>query len=202
MKKMILMALMSMVVAVTAQAQVEEATDQLRRSMSGLFDKEAEALRPDSVTPDGEWQKVVETTLTAQEAYKAARQVLARMVPKYQQRVQLEDAQDCKIVCDMALELLGSYKVMGETEVISGIYQMTMTFAFKDGRYKVKADGVTCDYVMKYMGDTIGRERGEAFRTTNGKTKDKSRSDMQLKAGLFVKAFKTALEKQKAEDDF
>ena len=201
MKKMILMALMSLAVSAMS-AQVEEATDQLRRSMSGLFDKEAEALRPDSVTPDGEWQKVVETTLTAQEAYKAARQVLARMVPKYQQRVQLEDAQDCKIICDMALELLGSYKVMGETELISGIYQMTMTFAFKDGRFRVKADGVTCDYVMKYMGDTIGRERGEAFRTTNGKTEDKSRSDMQLKAGLFVKAFKTALEKQKADDDF
>ena len=201
MKKMILVALMSLAVSAMS-AQVEEATDQLRRSMSGLFDKEAEALRPDSVTPDGEWQKVVETTLTAQEAYKAARQVLARMVPKYQQRVQLEDAQDCKIICDMALELLGSYKVMGETGLISGIYQMTMTFAFKDGRFRVKADGVTCDYVMKYMGDTIGRERGEAFRTTNGKTKDKSRSDMQLKAGLFVKAFKTALEKQKADDDF
>ena len=57
MKKMILVALMSMVVAVTAQAQVEEATDQLRRSLSGLFDKEAEALRPDSVTPDGEWHE-------------------------------------------------------------------------------------------------------------------------------------------------
>ena len=199
---MFLMAVVALT-ALTASAQNNDAlTDELARSLGGLFDKEAEALRPDSVTPDGEWQKVIETPLKAQEAYKYARSVLARMVPKYQQRVQLEDAQDCKIICDMALELLGSYKVMGETELISGIYQMTMTFAFKDGRFRVKADGVTCDYVMKYMGDTIGRERGEAFRTTNGKTKDKSRSDMQLKAGLFVKAFKTALEKQKADDDF
>lgn len=201
MKKMILVALMSLVVAVTAQAQVEEATDQLRRSMSGLFDKEAEALRPDSVTPDGEWQKVVETTLTAQEAYKAARQVLARMVPKYQQRVQLEDAQDCKIICDVTMEMLGSYRSMGK-ELYTGVYHTTMTFAFKDGRYKVKAEGVTCDYLTKYMGDTMGSERGQAFRTTNGKTEDGLRSDMQLKAGLFVKAFKTALEKQKADDDF
>lgn len=197
---MILVALMSLAVSAMS-AQVEEATDQLRRSMSGLFDKEAEALRPDSVTPDGEWQKVVETTLTAQEAYKAARQVLARMVPKYQQRVQLEDAQDYKIICDVTMEMLGSYRSMGK-ELYTGVYHTTMTFAFKDGRYKVKAEGVTCDYLTKYMGDTMGSERAQAFRTTNGKTEDGLRSDMQLKAGLFLKAFKTALEKQKADDDF
>lgn len=197
---MIVMALMSLVV-LQMQAQVEEATDQLRRSMSGLFDKEAEALRPDSVTPDGEWQKVVETTLTAQEAYKAARSVLARIVPKYQQRVQLEDAQDCKIICDVTMEMLGSYRSMGK-ELYTGVYHTTMTFAFKDGRYKVTAEGVTCDYLTKYMGDTMSSERGQAFRTTNGKTEDGLRRDMQMKAGLFLKAFKTALEKQKAEDDF
>jgi len=201
MKKLFLMAVVALTV-LTASAQNSDAlTDELARSLGGLFDKEAEALRPDTVMPNGEWQKVVETTLTAKEAYKAARSVLARIVPKYQQRVQLEDAQDCKIICDIALELLGSYRSMGK-ELYTGIYQATMTFAFKDGRYKVKAEGVTCDYVIKYMGDTMGGERSASFRTTDGKTDGGLRRDMQMKAGLFLKAFKTELEKQKAEDDF
>ena len=202
MKRMFLMALMSMVV-LAAGAQTSKAlSDQLGRSLSGLFDKEAQALQPDTVSADGEWQKVIETPLKAQEAYKYARQVLARMVPNYQRRVQLEDEKECKIICDVALELLGSQRVGSGTELMKGLYQMTMTFMFKDGRYRIRAEGVTCTYLLTYMGETMGSERGEAFRSTNLKTRDKQRGDLQIKAGQFIKSFKKALEKQKADNDF
>lgn len=194
MKKMIVMALMSMVM-MGASAQSNSA-------LAALFDKEARALQPDTVMPDGEWQKVIETELKAQEAYKYARSVLARMVPNYQQRVQLEDEKECKIICDVALELLGSRGIGSDTELMEGMYQMTMTFVFKDGRYRIRAEGVTCTYLLKYMGSTMGSERGEAFRSTDVKARFRLRDDLKAKAGLFVKAFKKALEKQKGDDDF
>ena len=202
MKKLFLMAVVALTV-LTASAQNSDAlTDELARSLGGLFDKEARALQPDTVMPDGEWQKVVETELKAQEAYKYARSVLARMVPNYQRRVQLEDEKECKIICDVALELLGSQRIGSGTELMEGIYQMTMTFVFKDGRYRIRAEGVTCTYLLKYMGETMDSERGEAFRSTNLKTRDKQRGDLQIKAGQFIKSFKKALEKQKDDDDF
>ncbi len=59
MKKMFVLALMSMVMlGASAQAQVVN-TDAVQT------DPEATKMCPDTVTPDGEWQKVVETTLTA-----------------------------------------------------------------------------------------------------------------------------------------
>ena len=177
----------------TASAQNSDAlTDELARSLGGLFDKEAEALRPDSVTPDGEWQKVIETP----------RSVLARMVPNYQKCVKLEDEKECKIICDVAFELSGIQHTGLGNDLLTGIYEMTMTLVFKDGRYRVKVEGVTCSYLRKFMGDVIGRERGEPFRTTNINTKGGMQNDMKRKAGQFMKSFSKALVTQKADDDF
>lgn len=201
MKRMFLMAITAMMV-LTAQAQMDALNDQLASSLSRLFDTEAQALQPDSVTPDGEWQKVMETQMTAKDSYKYARSVLARMIPNYQQRVKLEDEKDAKIICDVALELLGSQRVTGSTKLLEGIHQMTMTLVFKDNRYRVKVEGVTCTYRVCYMGTTLDWVRGEAFRTTNIKTKGGMQNDMKRKAGEFMKAFSKALVTQKADDDF
>ena len=202
MKRLFLMAVM-VLTALTASAQNSDAlTDELARSLGGLFDKEAEALRPDSVTPDGEWQKVIETPLKAQEAYKYARSVLARMVPNYQKCVKLEDEKECKIICDVAFELSGIQHTGLGNDFLTGIYEMTMTLMFKDGRYRVKVEGVTCSYLRKFMGDIIGSERGEPFRTTNINTKGGMQNDMKRKAGQFMKSFSKALATQKADDDF
>jgi len=53
-----------------------------------------------------------------------------------------------------------------------------------------------------FMDETLGSERGEAFRSTDVKARFRQRDDLKAKAGLFVKAFKKALEKQKDDDDF
>ena len=202
-KRMVLMAIAAMMVlTTTAQTQMDALNDQLASSLSRLFDTEAQALQPDSVTPDGEWQKVMETQMTAKDSYKYARSVLARMIPNYQQRVKLEDEKDAKIICDVALELLGSQRVTSSTELLKGIHQMTMTLVFKDNRYRVKVEGVTCTYRVSYMGATMDWVRGEAFRTTNIKTKGGMQNDMKQKAGEFMKAFSKALVTQKADDDF
>lgn len=191
------------VLSLSAMGQTANAqNDQFSRSMASFFDEEAKALQPDSVTPDGEWQKVIETPLKAQEAYKYARSVLARMVPNYQKCVKLEDEKDCKIICDVAFELSGIQHTGLGNDFLTGIYEMTMTLVFKDGRYKVKVEGVTCSYLRKFMGDVIGRERGESFRTTNINTKGGMQNDMKRKAGQFMKSFSKALATQKADDDF
>lgn len=202
MKKLMFMAVFA-VLSLSAMGQTANAqNDQFSRSMASFFDEEAKALQPDSVTPDGEWQKVIETPLKAQEAYKYARSVLARMVPNYQKCVKLEDEKDCKIICDVAFELSGIQHTGLGNDFLTGIYEMTMTLVFKDGRYKVKVEGVTCSYLRKFMGDVIGRERGESFRTTNINTKGGMQNDMKRKAGQFMKSFSKALATQKADDDF
>lgn len=202
MKKLMFMAVFA-VLSLSAMGQTANAqNDQFSRSMASFFDEEAKALQPDSVTPDGEWQKVIETPLKAQEAYKYARSVLARMVPNYQKCVKLEDEKDCKIICDVAFELSGIQHTGLGNDFLTGIYEMTMTLVFKDGRYRVKVEGVTCSYLRKFMGDVIGRERGESFRTTNINTKGGMQNDMKRKAGQFMKSFSKALATQKADDDF
>ena len=63
MKRMILMAVMVLAALVTMQGQVVN-TERV------MTEQAATALQPDSVTPNGEWQKVIETTLTGKEGFK------------------------------------------------------------------------------------------------------------------------------------
>ncbi len=201
MKKMILMAVV-VLTALTATAQTTDVlTDELARSLGGLFDKEVQALRPDSVTPDGEWQKVMETPLKAAESYKYARSVLARMIPSYQRNVKLEDEKDCKIIVEAVMPMLGSFYESG-TNLMKGVYDMTLTFVFKDGRYRVRCEAVKCSYLVKFMSTTLSSERGQLFRSANIKGKGSLQNDMRQKAGEFLKAFSTSLAAQKSDDDF
>jgi hypothetical protein len=202
MKKMFLMAAMALMMATAAEAQTTgELNDQLARSLEGLFDKEVQALRPDSVTPDGEWQKVIETQMKAAESYKYARSVLARMIPSYQRNVKLEDEKDCKIIVEAALPMLGAFYDEG-TNLMKGVYDMTLTFVFKDGRYRVRCEAVKCTYLVKFMSATISSERGQIFRSANIKGNGSLQNDLRQKAGEFLKAFSKSLATQKSDDDF
>lgn len=197
MKKVFVFILMCMVVAVAARAQVVN-TEAL------TTDTAAVRLQPDSVSPRGEWQKVIETKLTATEGFKYGKQVLARMVPDCQRRMKLEVEEDAKIVVEVPMKLLEFFK-LGKSKTdtrLTGSYMVTMTLLFKDGRYKVMAEDVTCSYQMRQLGMMIDDVKGEPFNLTNAVTNGALQNDMREEAGRVLLLFSRALEKQKADNDF
>ena len=194
MKKMFVLALMSVMV-LQMQAQVVN-TDAV------MTDREATKMRPDTVMPNGEWQKVVETTLTAKECFKYGKQVLARLVPDCQRRMKLQDEEDAKIVCEVPMKLLEFFMMRDTRMMLTGSYTVTMTFLFKDGRYKVTAEDVKCSYQLKMPGMLVDQARGEAFYSTNVKSSGAVQRDMQDEAGRLLLLFARALEKQKGDNDF
>jgi hypothetical protein len=195
MKKLFLMALMAVVTVLQMQAQVVN-------TESVMGNREATKMRPDTVMPNGEWQKVVETTLTAKEGFKYGKQVLARIVPGFQQRVKLQDEEDAKIVVEVPLKLLKFFK-LGQTEMsVTGSYTVTMTWLFKDGRYKVSAEDVKCTYQLKQSFHVIDQTRNEAFYSTNVKTSGALLLNLQDESSRLLLMFSKALEKQKADNDF
>lgn len=197
MKKMILVALMSLAVAVTAQAQYVN-TDAV------MTDTAAVKLQPDTVMENGEWQKVIETSLTAKEGFKYGRQVLARIVPDYQRRMKLEVEEDAKIVCEVPVKLLEFFKLgKSKTETwLKGNYTVTMTFVFKDGRYKVSAEDVKCSYQMRQSRMLIEDAKEQPFNLVNAVAGGALQNDMKDEASRVLLLFSRALEKQKADDDF
>lgn len=195
MKRMILTAVMVLAALVTMQGQVVN-TERV------MTEQAATALQPDSVTPNGEWQKVIETTLTGKEGFKYAQQVLARIVPDYQRRVKLQDETDLKIVCEVPLKLLEFFTMMQAQMMLTGSYMTTMTFIFKDGRYKVAAEDVKCTYQLKKSIYMVDQARNEAFYSTNVKTDKVLQKDMKEQAGWLLFLFSKALEKQKTDNDF
>ncbi len=195
MKRMILMAVMVLAALVTMQGQVVN-TERVMTEQAAI------ALQPDSVTPNGEWQKVIETTLTGKEGFKYAQQVLARIVPDYQRRVKLQDETDLKIVCEVPLKLLEFFTMRQMQMMLTGSYMTTMTFIFKDGRYKVVAEDVKCTYQLKQSIYMVDQARNEAFYSTNVKTDKVLQKDMKEQAGWLLFLFSKALEKQKTDNDF
>lgn len=194
MKKMIVLALMGMMVsAVSAQVVNTDAVQ---------TDREATKMRPDTVMPNGEWQKVVETTLTAKEGFKYGKQVLARLVPDCQRRMKLQDEEDAKIVCEVPMKLLEFFMMRDTRMMLTGNYTVTMTFLFKDGRYKVTAEDVKCSYQMRMPGILIEEVQNEQFKQTNIVTSGALQNDMKEEAGRLLLLFARALEKQKADNDF
>ena len=194
MKKIFVLALMSVMV-LQIQAQVVN-TDAVQT------DKEATKMRPDTVMPNGEWQKVVETTLTAKEGFKYGKQVLARLVPDCQRRMKLQDEEDAKIVVEVPMNLLEFFKLGGSEKWLTGSYTVTMTFLFKDGRYKVTAEDVKCSYQMRMPGILIEEVQNEQFKLTNTVTSGALQNDMKEESGRLLLLFARALEKQKADNDF
>ena len=191
---MFLMVMMALVVsAMSAQVVNTE---------SVITDRAARTMRPDSVSPRGEWQKVIETKLTAKEGFKYGKQVLARLVPDCQRRMKLQDEEDAKIVCEVPMALLEYFKLRGTEVSVKGNYTVTMTFLFKDGRYKVTAEDVKCSYQLKQSYQVIDQSRNEGFYMANVKASGALQRDMQDEAGRLLLLFARALEKQKADNDF
>ena len=196
MKKIMILAV-TMLVALTAAGQRGVA----RRLVNtdGVEIEVAKAMRPDTVMPNGEWQKVVEMQMSAKEGYKYMRQALAKIVPDYQQNVQLEDTTDCKIVAKVVLPLMA--KPEGQM-LYQGYYTVTLTVAMKDNRYRISGENVKCDTGMNIKVPGVDTTDGEGFSLYSKDSGGAFQRDLQFRAGQLVAKIDAMLKKQKAEDDF
>lgn len=195
MKKFFVLALMSMVV-LTAEAQtvVRQMVD-----LNGIEIEEGKAMQPDTVMPNGEWQRVVQSEMTAKDGFKYMRQVLAKVVPDYQHNMQVADTADYKIVVTAALPLMAKTK---SGYWYQGSYNLTLTFAMKDNRYRVSGEGVKCQTGLEVNVPGVDTSQGLSFHIVSKNTEGALQRDLQSKAGQLVALFDKMLKKQKMEDDF
>ena len=75
---MVLVALTAMGQMIRVAAQEKQAVD-----LENVRGVEPIRMQPDTVMPNGEWQKVVQSEMSAKEGFKYLRQVMARIVPDY-----------------------------------------------------------------------------------------------------------------------
>ena len=191
MKKIFVLALMAVVTVLQMQAQVVNTDD--------VSVEDVKILLPDTVMPNGEWQKVVETTLTAKEGFKYMRQTLAKIVSNYQRNVQLEDTTDCRLVVMTALPLMVR---AGSGYWLQGFYRMTLTVIMKDNRYRVSAEQVKCQTDLTVNVPGVDTSQGMSFQTMSKDTDGGMQKDLRWQAGRMLTKIDAMLKKQKADDDF
>lgn len=192
---MILVAMAAMTMSVMAQV----ASVRLTIGLNGVEIEEAKAMQPDTVMPNGEWQKVVQSEMTAKDGFKYVRQVLAKIVPNYQHNVQLEDTTDCKLVVTTALPLMAKAK---SGYWYQGSYNLTITITMKDNRYRVSGEEVKCLTGIDVNVPGVDTSQGLPFNIVEKNTDGSIQHDLRLKAGILVAQINKMLKKQKADNDF
>lgn len=196
MKRMILMAAM-VLVALAAQAQIGiggKTIDLMSVDMG-----KAKVMRPDTVMPNGEWQKVEETQLSAKECFKYMRQALAKIVPNYQRNVQLEDTTDNKIIFAASLPLMAR---ANNGYWYHGFYNLTLTIVMKDNRFRVAGENVKCETGLDVSVPGVDTSQGLEFKIVGEDTNGELQRDLQWKAGMLMALIDDTLKKLKSEDDF
>jgi len=198
MKRLVILAAMALVV-LAAGAQVRGTRRIIE--LNGIKVEEARAMRPDTVMPNGEWQRVVQSEMTAKEGFKYMRQVLAKVVPNFQQNVQLEDTTDCKLVVTAALPLMARKK---SGYWLHGQYNLALTIAMKDNRYRVSGEDVKCQTGLEVGLNVPGVDtsQGLSFSTIGKDTDGELQRDLQSRVGELLTLIDAMLKKQKADDDF
>lgn len=198
MKRRILMMAAMVLVALAATAQGQRQAV----NMDGVSTLDAMRMQPDTVMPNGEWQRVVQSEMSAKEGFKYAKQVLARIVLDYQRNVQLEDTADCKLVVTATLPLLATVKTERVNFLYRGTYDVTLTVLMKDQRYRVSCENVICSYEVRTNGQTVDRKTKYTFEDAARMTDGNMQFDMRSKAGKLVYLIDSRLKKQKSDDDF
>lgn len=165
--------------------------------LDGVKAEESRAMRPDTVMPNGEWQRVVQTEMTAKECFKYMRQAMAKVMPDYQRNVQLEDSTDCKLVVTVALPLMAK-TVNGYW--YQGFYNLTLTLAMKDNRYRVSGENVKCQTGLNVPG--ADNSQGLSFGIVSKDTNGGMQRDMRWKAGQLVALIDRTMKKQKADNEW
>ena len=197
-KLIILIIAVSLSSAIYAQSPEEN----FRSSIGKLFDETWRDFAPDSIAENGCWSKVIEMQMSAKDAYKSARSVLAKAIPNYQNRVKMEDEQSHKIICDISLELTSMERYKGENHLLSGVYKFTLTLVFKDKKYLAKAENVRCDYRTRYLGSTLDVERDKDYSHVYNISKGMVSDDFKRESGAFLRDFTSALKSAQDEDNF
>lgn len=195
-KRMFLMATM-VLVALAAQAQIGiggKAIDLMSVEMG-----KAKAMRPDTVMPNGEWQKVKETQMSAKKCFKHMRQTLAKIVPNYQRNVQLEDTTDNKIIFAASLPLMAR---ANNGYWYRGFYNLTLTIVMKDNRFRVAGENVKCQTGLDVNVPGVDTSQGLDFKIVGKETNGELQRDLQWKAGQLMVLIDDTLKKLKSEDDF
>lgn len=202
-RRMFLMAAM-VLVALTAMGQMTRVAAQEKQAvdLENVRGLEPIRMQPDTVMPNGEWQRVVQSEMTAKESYKYVKQVLARIVPDYQRNVQLEDTADSKIIVTATLPLLATVKTERVNFLYRGTYDVTLTVLMKDQRYRVSCENVICSYEVRTNGQTVDRKTKYTFEDAARMTDGNMQFDMRSKAGKLVYLIDSRLKKQKSDDDF
>ena len=168
-------------------------------NLDGVEFEVAKTMRPDTVMPNGEWQKVMESQMLAKDGFKYMRQALAKLVPDYQQNVQLEDTTDCKVIVKVALPLMARSKSGYWNK---GLYNLTLTVAMKDNRYRVSGEEVKCETGLNIRVPGVDTSEGLSFSSIGKDTDGELQRDLQRRAGELVAQIDKMLKKQKADDDF
>lgn len=167
--------------------------------LDGVKAEESRAMRPDTVLTNGEWQRVVQSQMTAKECFKYMRQVLARMVPDYQRNVQLEDTTDCKLVVTVALPLMAKAT---NGYWYQGFYNLTLTVAMKDNRYRVSGENVKCQTGMEVNVPGVDTSQGLSFKIVSAETGGGMQRDLRWRAGQLVALIDKKLKRQKADNEW
>ena len=198
MKRLVILAAMALVVLV-AGAQGGSVRKAIELNGVGL--EAAKAMQPDTVMPSGEWQRVMQTEMTAKEGFKYMRQVLAKLVPDYQRNVQLEDTTDCKLVVTAALPLMARKK---SGYWLHGQYNLALTIAMKDNRYRVSGEDVKCQTGLEVGLNVPGVDtsQGLSFSTIGKDTDGELQRDLQSRVGELLTLIDKMLKKQKEDEDF
>ena len=192
MKRFVILAAMAaMTVSVMAQAGSVRNTI----GLEGVEIEKTKVMQPDTVMPNGEWQKVVQSEMTAKDGFKYVRQMLAKIVPNYQHNVQLEDTTDCKLVVTAALPLMAKTK---SGYWYHGSYNLTL----KDNRYRVSGEEVKCRTGIDVNVPGVDTSQGLPFHIVSKDTDGAMQRDLRWKAGKLVALIDKMLKKQKADNDF
>lgn len=181
----------------------------------GLVSMIASAQDTLQIDENGGFSQVVETSLTAKQEYAYARAYWVARINDYQKAVQIEDAENGKLVIGTNRPFLTtSDKLMKKPIEYDGIEKFNITIDCKDKRFRIKVDAVRYTYdgfmIMTSNGGNV-RQRmkvfsrdNEAYHLTFAQMNDQEAFYAKRKEyfAKLVADLKGFMEKQAKEDDF
>lgn len=157
------------------------------------------AFIPDSINEDGEWYKVIETNLTAEETFKYAQASLASIVNNYQDNVQVEDKENKKIVCKVRTGLVSFEYIGNDKYEMVGQYNFILTLTFKDNKFRARGEKVLCNYNMRALGI---KNKEELYIVLLHTSKGNLEKDFKRSISRFLYFLMEGIKKQQQDSDF
>lgn len=183
--------------------------------MLGLMSMITNAQDTLQIDENGGFSQVVETNLTAKQEYAYARDYWVARINNYQKAVQVEDAENGKLVIGINRRFLTtSDKLMKKPIDYDGIEKFNITIDCKDKRFRIRVDAVRYTYdnfmTMTSNGGNV-QQRMKVFSRDNEEyrlilaqmTDAKAfKSERQEYFSKLIADLKSFMEKQAKDDDF